>query len=406
MNKLKGVIFGIDKVLANQGEDSENLWFDEIGKLIQYILSRGLVPVVLSNREWCRDDETKLEDYLSKKWGIDYWFIANKSNSPVPHKPKAASIDHVLSSMKWDRNETIYVGNTNDDMMTAVNGKVLFLNATWYGKNTDYGFEHKTPIDVGRFIDIFCLRDHFWQYSIQENGLEYYALGIYGTIDDEFKIYTEDAKQAAKFGRGHPEFWANYLLASIYFSGLHTKIDYIAPYPGHKMGSLPTLMEEGFLAFSKCFRKTYLKDLVVRHTTSTKSAFARSQNQRLDHFNQLNSIRLEKFPLKKGNERFKNCPVKKGKTVLIIDDFCTQGYSLEAARIFVEQTGAQVVCLSLLKTIFKDYEQIVYIDNFDPFKPNKFSHLKSIKYPYRRHIDNNANEEIGAKLESYDSWSW
>jgi orotate phosphoribosyltransferase len=36
--------------------------------------------------------------------------------------------------------------------------------------------------------------------------------------------------------------------------------------------------------------------------------------------------------------------MKHGKTVLVVDDFCTQGNSFEAARAFIRATGAQVVC--------------------------------------------------------------
>jgi hypothetical protein len=40
---------------------------------------------------------------------------------------------------KWDSLETLYIGSTDDDMRTAVNGELLFLRATWWANATDYG---------------------------------------------------------------------------------------------------------------------------------------------------------------------------------------------------------------------------------------------------------------------------
>jgi hypoxanthine phosphoribosyltransferase len=167
-------------------------------------------------------------------------------------------------------------------------------------------------------------------------------------------------------------------------------------------------MEETLVTFAKCFRKNYLKDLIIRHTTAQKSAYARHDGRNIDHLNQLNTIKLNPSPLKSEEERYKKCPLKQGKTVLLIDDFCTQGYSLEAARAYVEQTGAKVICLSLLKTIIRDYERIGKIDKFSPFEPNQFTSVKSIiRYPYNDYISSpSAHEEIGSKLLAYDRWQW
>lgn len=115
------------------------------------------------------------------------------------------------------------------------------------------------------------------------------------------------------------------------------------------------------------------------------------------------------FSLKDNSgSKYKKFPLKKGKTVLVIDDFCTQGYSLEAARIYIEQTKAKVILLSLLKTITKDYEQIANINQFDPFKSNRFTFVeKIIKHRFDNYImEKSAAQEISSKLKAYDSWQW
>src|SRR5215208_2755104 len=135
MKKLRGVIFGIDKVFVIQGESNDDL-IDQVGHLTSFLLSKGIVPVVLANREWT-SGKRPLQEALSRILGDFPWFVANRDD--FPRKPQAASIQHILNQMGWDPAETIYVGNTLDDMRTAVNGGVLFLNATWYGKTVDYG---------------------------------------------------------------------------------------------------------------------------------------------------------------------------------------------------------------------------------------------------------------------------
>ena len=395
---LKCVIFGDRDVLKN-----ENEYFPSVKKLICFLAIKNIQPIVLSND--LKPERLLLETELQRECPKLAWYIADRDGTPK--KPKSQSIQWVLESFNLEPHEAIYIGNSDIDMQTAVNSGLLFLNASWYGKKTDYGFEFKNPREIARFIDIFCLRDYLWAYTINYEELEYYALGIYGTFEEKYS-YSHDARDAAKSGRGHPDFWIKYLLSTVYFSGLHKHIDYIAPYPGHTQGSTPTVMEETLVTFAKCFRKKYLKDLIIRHTTAQKSAYARSEGRKLDHLNQINTIKLNPYPLQSEEKRYKNCPLKQGKTVLLIDDFCTQGYSLEAARVYVEQTGAKAICLSLLKTISRDYERIDKIDKFSPFQPNQFHSLGHIiRHPYKNYISNpSAHEEIGSKLSAYDQWQW
>jgi Haloacid dehalogenase-like hydrolase len=405
MKKLRGVIFGIDKVFVTQGESNDDL-IKQIGQLTAFLLSKGITPIVLANRIWTSDGKP-LEQALSGTLGSFPWFVANRDR--FPKKPQAASIDYVLRQMGWDSAETIYVGNTIDDMRTAVNGDVLFLNATWYGKTIDYGFEFATPRDIAKFVDVFCLRDHLWHYSIND-GVEYYALAPYSTYIPDFAMYSSDAKGAAKFGAGHPEFWTKYLLSTIYFSELHKHIDFIAPYPGHEAGSTFNVIEEPMLTFTKCFRITYLRDLIIRHTTAPKSSSTRVAGGTLSHLNQLNSIVLNPHPLRgTGDICYKHPPLKPGKTILLVDDICTQGYSLESARAFISQTGANAICLSWLKTINSEYERIAgRLPEFNPYNRQTFTgELTTTRFPYRSGItDALAAAEVADKLQSFIRWDW
>jgi hypothetical protein len=407
--KLKGVIIGLRDVIIREGRVKTQL-FPEIERLIKFLLEQSITPVVLSNHDWSftsSSGETPVQPELTKQWGSFPWYVASRDGTPM--KPQKAAVEHVLSKHGWDPAEVVYLGNSEADMRTAVNGGVLFLNATWYGNNTTYGFKFGTPLEVARFIDTFCVREHHWHYELKSAAFEYYALAPYGTRYEEFKMYSQDAVAAAKWGGGHPDFWTRYLVATLYFSELYKRFDYVASFPGHKKGSGNTVMEEPLLLFTKCFRKAHLRDLIVRHTDATKSAYARSAGQSIDHRNQLNTIRLRRDPMKpSGNDRYKSSPLGSGKTVLVVDDICTSGFSLETARLFIERTGAKTVLLSWLKTVNRGFEEITARPRFDPFAAQSFPQVPTTQqHEYSLGVrDALAPKELTDKLTKYDAWKW
>ncbi|MHC5716965.1 MAG: HAD hydrolase-like protein [Nostoc sp.] len=203
---MKGIILGIDNILATGKEDDAQIdsWIlNETGRLINFLQKNGIQPIVLANRDWFLNGQ-RLKDFFNNKWGDFQWFIANIDGTP--HKPSKDSINHVLSVMGWNKNETVYLGNTDADMKTAVNGGLLFLNAIWYSQTNSYGFEFDSPKDVARFIDIFCLRKQFWNFAINHQNLEYYALGIYATREEKYSIYSNDARGLQNLAEATPIF--------------------------------------------------------------------------------------------------------------------------------------------------------------------------------------------------------
>jgi len=409
--RLKGFIVGMTNVAFTAGQiDRKKL--AEVERLLEFLLGNGVQPVIFGNREWFASDSTtgkqsRIQDALDGVWKDIPWIIANRDGTP--QKPTAEAVEYLLNQFGWDAAETVYLGNTVDDMKTAVNGGVLFLNAIWHGQTCEYGFVFDSPLDVARFVDTFCLREHLWHYAIESDDLRYYALSPYSTRLPEFEYLSNDARAAAKRGQGHPDFWTRYIWSTLYFSELYKDVDYITAYPGHLLGAGNAVVDEPMVAFSRCFRKTYLRDFIHRHTQSQKSSEARIRNLPIGHANQLNTIKLEKYPLRgDGTKRYKNCPIKPGKTLLVIDDICTNGYSLEAARAFIKQTGANVVCMSWLKTINSDYKQITTMAEFDPFSVARFAgDPPSVSHPYRNKIvDPMAPDEVTQKLRSYDAWNW
>src|SRR5581483_11862066 len=144
MAHLKGVIFGVENVLIKPGDVAPHIaTLEETGKLVQFLKSKGVESIVMTNRSWeaTKKDGTKrpLQEAIKSYWGVDLrWFQCGKDG--IPAKQSADSIQHVREQMGWEANETLFIGNTDVDMQASVNGKILLLNAQWYEKQMDYGF--------------------------------------------------------------------------------------------------------------------------------------------------------------------------------------------------------------------------------------------------------------------------
>lgn len=407
--KLKGVILSVADTIMNMGKIDKKV-FAEVSKLMALLKLRGITPVLLANQEryiTINGERGNLYDYLEQRFD-DLVIFTRLRDENVPPKPRAAATAYVLEKMKWAPNEVVYIGSNEDDMITAVNGGLLFLRATWYSKNTDYGFEFSEPKEVARFIDTLCLREHFWSHEIKDGSFEYYALAPFSTYKEEFRKYSENARAAAKFGNGDVDFWLGALVTSMYFTGIHDEIHFIASYPGHQEGFDNDKMNGDLMTFAKCFRKGYLHDLIERHTTAQKSQTARNKGIPIDHHNQLNTITLTRLPIKNYKKQYSRPPLSRGKTVLLVDDICTKGYSLDAARKYIERTGARTIMVSWLKTINTNFCTIGKMGDFDPYDINEFENVPMGKeYNYHQyHVDGAASEELGEQLEQYINWDW
>ena len=413
MARLKGAIFSLRDVIARRGAADPKL-ISELGKLITWLRHEGVTPVFVGNHDWVAtmpDGSTKdLKAVLSQQWGVMPWYIA--ANGDMPFKPSPKAMKHVLDKHGWQPHQAIYVGNTQDDMLTAVNGKLLFLNAVWHGGANPYGYHFDSPLDVARFIDCFCLGIDDWFWKLESGDLRVYALGPFSTMSPQYaeaQYYSAHARQTAKHLGGDATFWGRLLACSVYLSGLGDEIHYIAPYPGHSTKSSQPVISEALIILAKSLRKKYLPDLIVRHTTAPKSQTLRMQGKAVDPLDQLNTICLKLRPTK--NEKgdvYVNPPLKKGKSILVVDDICTEGNAFETARAYIENTGASAICLAWLKAIKRDYYAFSQRPSLTPYQANKITSApKRTKYWYSQHICNQqATADLGQVFDRYYDWKW
>ena len=418
MGQLKGVIFGWDNVLVPNGELEPHIpVLKEIERLVNFLTTNSVEIVVVTNKKYNIIDgkskkKTPAKEFFEKAWGINIdWQLCGQNGGPG--KQSHDGFNPILERKGWKRNNTVFVGNSKVDMQLAVNNKVLLLTAKWYSDTpdtTDYGFLFSEPKLVARFIDVFCLRGSYWYYKIIDKSIEFYALAPYGTRIQETKDYSEDFLRNVKYEKKlDNEYWVMFLSTSLYFSGVYEAVDYITAYPKSDAGKYPQCLVKPIDTFAKSFRKKYIPDLIQRHTTAPKSHFDRSK---ATHFNQLNTIRLCQLPsyiVKGETKKYAEFPIGNDKTVLVIDDICTQGMSLEAARHYLNSLGIRVISVAFLKAVNNAYQPLSAATlPHGAFNKNTVTQIVPGKiYDYRDHIvDKNAVHELDERLKRFRSWDW
>ncbi|MES2056273.1 MAG: HAD family hydrolase [Pseudomonadota bacterium] len=410
---LKGAIFSLHDVLVKQGAN-DSVLFDETLRLLRYLKARGVEPVFVSNHDWTFTADGKALPFrtlLEERLGPVSYYIGGQGG--MPYKPRANASAFILAAKGWQKHEAIYVGNTTDDMKTAANGGLLFLNAMWHATASPYGFQFASPLDIARFIDCLCLGLDGWFWKLENGALRVYALAPFTTLSPKYAqahAYSENAKATSKHGAGDANFWGRLLAARVYFSGLGGEIDYITAYPGHAPTSNQTVIADALNILGQSLRKSYLPDLIIRHSKAVKSQTARASGGSVGLDNQLNTIRLNPAP-KRGvdGNPYKSPPARGGKTVLLIDDICTEGNSFEAGRAYLAAAGAKTICLSWLKTINTDYRAVSpAFGPFNPYMAHTFpTPIASQSHWYSSAISaHGAPTDLAEVYNRYFKWAW
>lgn len=412
MHELKGVIFSLRDVLVHNNKIGGDL-LQEVGRLMRYLVSVGVQPVLVSNHSWVIGPKRiPIRSYVAELVGEDVPFYCRENGMPA--KQTAAGMKHVLDQFGWLPENAVYVGSTEEDMQAARNGRLLFLNAHWHNVGSPYGFEFTSPKDIARFVDCCCLGLGDWFWGGTKDQLRVFSIAPLAEWSRRYPqaaIYSTDAKAAVKFNRGNVLYWGRLMAARLYFSGLAGGAHYVAPYPGHGTEPKSMLWTNSLRVVSGSLNAQYLEDLIVRHTDAPKSQTLRNSGGVPTHKNQLRTIHLRRDPLRTGPAglRYKNPPLRSGKNVLIVDDVCTEGYSLEAARAFIQATGANVALVSWLKTPNANYSAIRALQPgitkpYEPYLPTNVG-TDTLSFDGAL-LNNDAPTLIGNAFARYSNWEW
>lgn len=402
---LRLVLVSVEGTIAADGAMRNDV-AAQIAALAHELHGHGVSVALWSNKKWMVNKTTPLEQHMSSLAGVPIK-IHGVSNDSSPARRTKNSALPILAKYGVAVHETVLVGGMNDDMIAGVNSGLLLIRPNWYGVHTDYGFPVDTVSELRRFLLLFALRQHpiFWR--INAHSVDASAGGPFSTMIAAYADFGDAAKMAAKHGTGRKDFWFYFIVASLYFGGLVHDVDCICSYPGHGIGP-PSPMKQELHAtltrLGRCFNKPYYADLIVRHTLAVKSQTVPTAARRF--LPQLNTIRLNKHPHKNLGASSKSAINLKGKRVLVVDDFCTSGRSLEAARAFLQAAGATMRSFCWLKTINMAYERMIPLPPFDPFSAQTFANEPaSAQHTYQAAIvAPHAPGEISTIYRQYLTW--
>ena len=100
--------------------------YDGITELVQSLYENDIKMCVLSNKQ---DDMTKkvVTSLLNQKYFVEILGGSEK----FPHKPNPASALYLAERMGVDPREILFIGDSDVDMITAINAGMFPLGVTW-----------------------------------------------------------------------------------------------------------------------------------------------------------------------------------------------------------------------------------------------------------------------------------
>jgi hypothetical protein len=404
---LKLILMSPDGTVGADGKARVDILRD-LCTFIKRMAARDVQVAIWSFHRQLLDGEP-LETYLTRESKVPVRHF-HADNAQYPVRQRSGSVDPILAETGIQRHETIFVGSQETDMQAGVNNQLLLIRPAWYGTEMAYGFPVESINELARFCEIFALRQHPIYWSIDDGALQVRSMGRFSTILNDFAEFGSSARATAKENRGDPEFWFFAVVSALYFSGIIHRVHYLCPFPGHNpaaTGGVRVLFDDVMTRFAKCFRKPYLPDLIVRHRRSQKSQYLKPERKTFG--NQINTIHLNRRPRSydKPEPRKTSLPLA-GKQVLVVDDFITNGRSLDAARAFIEAAAANAVLFSWLKTINTSFEHMSPDPPLDPYRPCTIGQEPAtVSYYYRDYIvASRAARELTSILRAYRDWKW
>ena len=234
--------------------------------------------------------------------------------------------------------EIVVVAEDRFGYIEALNGRSFSFHAEWSGVESDYGLKVASGQELLDYLDIFFGKTALWYATldtvddrgrpvvlrtlIDARGAGSSALkqAVISTLKDQIDVNQGGASLAKAL--------MLHMISSAYLDGM-LSVDRNQGlwqiYPGHSPTSIAPPIISAALEGFKIFRTRAAANGYYglrRHAAALKSSAARwnQQHDRVLFTNQMNSVNLTP-----GSR-------VEGKRVVVLDDFCTDGLSLDTAR--------------------------------------------------------------------------
>lgn len=100
--------------------------YDGICELLEYLKKEGIRIAVLSNKPHQRTIEN-----IEAVFGKDYFDHVQGEQEQVKRKPDPSGVFQIMNHLGLNREECLYVGDTNTDMQTGKNAGLDTVGVTW-----------------------------------------------------------------------------------------------------------------------------------------------------------------------------------------------------------------------------------------------------------------------------------
>lgn len=266
-------------------------------------------------------------------------------------KGTKAWVDTACTRFGIDRHELVWLGDGDLDMRSAVNTKVAYFNAGWSEPDYPYGINVAEPRLFAAVVGECFAKPADWFVALDAVDEAGRPLAIRAMTDSRGGGDPALEGQLRHFLKERQDFRLGpfafgdavtlHLLGSIYGAGLAQETNTWTVYPGSRRASGANPSLAPFVAnAARLFHTRYVDDLLVRHTDALDSGQTRAGGGQVGFGNQMNTVHLN--PVHRQRIR--------GKRVVVVDDFETEGNSLECARNLLLQAGAAgVTCVSIGK---------------------------------------------------------
>lgn len=332
---IKGVLFDLDGPLL---VDNTSSLRQGVNAMIDALHERGIAVAAASSRAGVAARAGRLS--------VDALFEASRCGT----KGSGRYVEAFCSKYGLETHNCLTVWDDEYGFREGLNGRTLPFHAEWGGGNSRYGIRLEQPTELVQYLDVFFRKSALWFAKLDTKDEKDRDVVVRGLIDGNGAgsqmirqaVYRtlKERRDEHLNGASMPMFLLTHLLSSAYLDGLLTSArDQVLwqIYPGHSPDSTPPPLIQASFEHLNLFRgrasaKVYGLRRIEKAQQSHTARIA-DNRQAVKFLNQVNSVAI--VPGTKVT----------GKRVYVIDDFTTEGYSLEAARQFFYAAGARSVHL-------------------------------------------------------------
>ncbi|MGW0545704.1 hypothetical protein [Streptomyces altiplanensis] len=268
------------------------------------------------------------------------------SQEDIPGRKNRGSglwLDQAAERLGLRKNQLVIVGTTEWDWMTGINAGVLYFHARWasaLGRTID-ALGADDPAHLYWWLERHLLHEPEWIFALDDAERRLRVRSLFqpdetfpGTSPSSFNlktVFTYDKEVTVGDGSAR-DILMVHLLCSAYLDGSLPNRAWFCVYPSSTPGRVNDQLAE-FLEVAKVMVGSYYRgDLLVRASQATDTSLARANGRHgtVSIATQATTVHL--------NPKYRN--TVRGKTVIVFDDFTTEGMSLDWARNLLAKAGA------------------------------------------------------------------